>query len=476
MGSGGANALTASVTGTPPDTIWPAYSSITVLTLAPYYAVLYVGDTLHLNVTALDGTGGPADTGYADTILSGASSVTLTSKVSVHAIAPGNAQIMASVANSLRPLSVSNFTTVSPATPDSGSTYTQVTVGAAGCGLRGDGHAFCWGSTPFIGSATCTSATCGLTPVALSGGLTFASITSGAESTCGITASGAAYCWGQDEFGQLGTTTTQTCQYNGSQTAPCSPTPIAVSGGLAFQSIAIGFGEACGLTPSGVAYCWGTDYSGELGDSGAVFKQEELSSDPNGWFAPVLVHGGHTFTALSAGVYFVCGLGTDATVYCWGTGPVAGSPGSECPTLASPGCVIVPTAVPNLPSTRAVVAGANSACVLTTSGSVSCWGNGAPSLVSVTGLPALVSLTGATDYYCGLTAGGSAYCWLFNSEDSPVASPEAPALQFTALSTNFVETCGIATTGRTYCWGFSVAGSGVSAHSDIPILVAKPST
>jgi alpha-tubulin suppressor-like RCC1 family protein len=40
--------------------------------------------------------------------------------------------------------------------------------------------------------------------VAVSGGLTFAYIKAGDLSTCGITSAGVAYCWGDNEYGQLG--------------------------------------------------------------------------------------------------------------------------------------------------------------------------------------------------------------------------------------------------------------------------------
>src|SRR6185437_7349073 len=63
----------------------------------------------------------------------------------------------------------------------------------------------------------------------VSGGYTFSQITVSPNFThaCGITAStGAAYCWGENTFGELG---------NG--TATSSNVPVAVSGGLAFAQI-----------------------------------------------------------------------------------------------------------------------------------------------------------------------------------------------------------------------------------------------
>ncbi len=59
--------------------------------------------------------------------------------------------------------------------------------------------------------------------VAVSGGLSFATVSAGYKFACGVTTSGAAYCWGSNVFGQLG---------NGSTTN--SLTRVAISGGLSF--------------------------------------------------------------------------------------------------------------------------------------------------------------------------------------------------------------------------------------------------
>ena len=74
--------------------------------------------------------------------------------------------------------------------------------------------------------------------------LDFASVGVGAIRTCGLAATGDAYCWGFNDFGQLG---------NGSTTG--SLTPVLVSGGIRFSSISTKFGHTCGVTSVGDVYC-----------------------------------------------------------------------------------------------------------------------------------------------------------------------------------------------------------------------------
>jgi len=73
---------------------------------------------------------------------------------------------------------------------------------------------------------------------------------------CGLTAGGAAYCWGENAFGELGNGTTNTTS---------NPTPVAVSGGLAFVTIAVGQQAACAATADGTIYCWGRNNFGQVG-------------------------------------------------------------------------------------------------------------------------------------------------------------------------------------------------------------------
>src|SRR5439155_23888382 len=187
-------------------------------------------------------------------------------------------------------------------------------------------------------------------PVAVAGGLRFTAVTAGDSHSCGLTASGAAYCWGYNGsysgFGPLG---------DGSVT-PRS-VPVAVTGDLTFSSVSPGREHTCGLTATGSAYCWGA--GGLLGDGSSV-----------GSAVPVAVTGGLTFSALSAGASRTCGLTATGAAYCWGAGPLGdgSSAGSTVPGAAGRGGTFI-----------AITAGrfdAGYTCGVNTSGTAYCWGEG----------------------------------------------------------------------------------------------------
>ena len=93
-----------------------------------------------------------------------------------------------------------------------------------------------------------------LAPVAVAGGHAFATLVADEFHNCGITTAGQALCWGSNFTGQVG-----------DGTADDRFSPTAISGGLAFTSLAGGRYHTCGVISSGAAYCWGNNAYGEIG-------------------------------------------------------------------------------------------------------------------------------------------------------------------------------------------------------------------
>jgi alpha-tubulin suppressor-like RCC1 family protein len=176
--------------------------------------------------------------------------------------------------------------------------YCSVDQGALG---------YCW--TPDFASASSNQM-----GTAVSASLRFSTLRVALTHVCGVATTGQAYCWGENFAGQLG---------DGTTTARNDPT--LVSGGLVFESVAVGSGGfvdvngstrgagySCGVTTGGKGYCWGMNGSGQLGTDGS----------PATFTTPQPVAGSLSFTGLRAAANHTCGLATNGPAYCWGANSV----------------------------------------------------------------------------------------------------------------------------------------------------------
>jgi len=85
--------------------------------------------------------------------------------------------------------------------------------------------------------------------------------------TCGVTPEGEAWCWGTNRKGQLGGSTTETCTPIASWgPISCATSPITVDVSFPFSTIHVGNDHVCGLDGDGTAYCWGNNQTGQLGN------------------------------------------------------------------------------------------------------------------------------------------------------------------------------------------------------------------
>jgi alpha-tubulin suppressor-like RCC1 family protein len=214
------------------------------------------------------------------------------------------------------------------------------------CGLTAGGVAYCWGDNTFgeLGDGTTTSH---LTPVAVQGGLLFTTLTAtgAAFHTCGLTAGGAAYCWGYNGYAELG---------DGTTINRLAPTPVA--SGLVFTSLAAGGYSTCGLVAAGTPYCWGRGDSGELGDGAQIERP-----------IPVAVAGSLAFASLAGGGFHSCGVTAAGAAYCWGFNQYgelgAGTTAPLGPVAVQAGLVLTSLAAADYHS-----------CGLTAAGAPYCWG------------------------------------------------------------------------------------------------------
>ena len=138
------------------------------------------------------------------------------------------------------------------------------------------------------------------------GDLKFTSLTLGFSHSCGLTADGSAYCWGDNQLGQLGDTV-----------LALSSVPVPVDGGFVFRALSAGAAHTCGITTGNATRCWGSDAEGQLGSPPTHNCAGPSAAGPCSP-VPQAVAGSYTFTAISAGNHHTCAIATDQRVYCWG--------------------------------------------------------------------------------------------------------------------------------------------------------------
>jgi alpha-tubulin suppressor-like RCC1 family protein len=136
--------------------------------------------------------------------------------------------------------------------------------------------------------------------------LSFRQVSAGSSHTCGVTPDNLAYCWGLNQSGQLGNGTDTGPETCSPSDFPCSTRPVAVAGGLRFRLVTAGGEHTCGVTTNDQAYCWGA--AGSIGDG---------TTNPS--LTPVAVAGGLQFSQVAAGFSHTCGATPDSRAYCWGS-------------------------------------------------------------------------------------------------------------------------------------------------------------
>ena len=195
-----------------------------------------------------------------------------------------------------------------------GKVIKQIEPSSAGnhsCVIASDDKAYCWGHNGF-GQLGNNNTVNSLTPVAVdtAGVLvskTIKQIASGGISSCVIASDDKAYCWGSNNFGQLG---------NGNLKNSSTPTPVSTTGVLAgktIKQITAGTEFTCAIASDDKAYCWGSNSSGQLGNNSTINSGVPVAVNTSGILA------GKTIKQISAGSSHTCAIASDDKAYCWGS-------------------------------------------------------------------------------------------------------------------------------------------------------------
>ena len=123
------------------------------------------------------------------------------------------------------------------------------------CAVLSSGQMRCWGYNAFgqLGNNTLTNS---LVPAVVAGLSTATDVVAGFYHTCARLSDATARCWGRNTEGQLG---------DGSTTQRPAPT-LAVSGLSGVTSLSAGYYSTCARLSSGAAWCWGQNAYGQVGD------------------------------------------------------------------------------------------------------------------------------------------------------------------------------------------------------------------
>ncbi len=338
------------------------------------------------------------------------------------------------------------------------------------CAQTTSGDVKCWGRNDYgqLGDGTTVDR---YIPVDVSG-LTsdVRAIVAGVFHTCALTTSGGVKCWGRNDYGQFGDGTTTD-----------SSTPVDVSGLTSgVSAIATGYRFTCALTASGGVKCWGTNIYGQLGDSTTTNSSTPV--DVSGLTSGV--------SALAVDGNHACALTMSGGAKCWGYNSYGElGDGTTMYRTTSVDVIGLTNGI------RAIAAGYFHTCVITTSGSVKCWGNNVagqlgdgmstgndpnPVPVNVIGLTSGVrAIAAGRNQPCALTASDGLKCWGYNGNgelgDGTTTDRYTPVdvsgltSGVSAIDGGDSHICALTTSGGVKCWGgnsYGGLGNGTTTGLD----------
>jgi alpha-tubulin suppressor-like RCC1 family protein len=359
------------------------------------------------------------------------------------------------------------------------------------CALMASGNVLCWGNNGagqlgnndpgFYGSSFPVTVVVDAENTPLAG---VVAIAAGRYHTCALLFTGAMYCWGENNNGELGSASVESQSTVALGVVDADDRPIA-----AISAIAAGAFHTCAATRTGGAKCWGFDGAGELGNHSTFNGPDPVPS-------PVVDSSDQPVSGLAtiaAGTQHTCARTSAGGAKCWGYNGYGELGAPQYQFSSVPAAVVDAGNVP-ISNVASLVAGGFNSCALSRVGGVACWGDdssGKNGTGALTRAPAVVlgltsgiqAAANGQDHSCALTLGGGVVCWggngagqLGNNSTLPTGKPVAVSGLgggVTAIGAGSLRTCALVS-GGVKCWGdnsFGALGNNNPAMASSPIPV-----
>lgn len=165
------------------------------------------------------------------------------------------------------------------------------------CGIRFDKTLWCWeGGNGQLGLGDTENR---LVPTMVDDAAWLRVDASDFGHTCGIRQDDSLWCWGYNSNGQLGTGDTDH-----------RLVPARVEGQASWESVSTGYMHTCGIRLDRSLWCWGSNSNGQLG----------VGSDEYSIYDPTQVMPSSHWVMVSAGVLHSCAVRRGSALWCWGKG------------------------------------------------------------------------------------------------------------------------------------------------------------
>jgi len=269
------------------------------------------------------------------------------------------------------------------------------------CAVRADHTAWCWGNNDQgqLGDGTTMTR---LAPTQVGADADWFRLSAGGLRTCGLRLDHTMWCWGANG-GLLG---------DGGFDAHLVPTQIGTAADWA--TVDVGKQHSCGIRTDGSLWCWGADDDGQLG------VDETLLDPGHRALAPLEVDSGH-WDRVAVGSFHTCAVRGDHTLWCWGD-----NSDGELGTGSEPEHR-VPEQVGSASDWTTVSAGVEHTCAVRLDGTLWCWGFNQQGEVGdgttvtrfvptqVGGADGWTKVAAGDIHTCALRSDHSLWCWGDNS-------------------------------------------------------------